>query len=172
MAYNFSTGITLGCRDNTAGISDIWVFNTGSAQLALTEANGTVSAITDNSSDGEFVHFPQVKQSANFTENLNASTENGTIFYEQTLSGVVLKMDGATSNELAEMAKCSDLVAVFKNNNGDFFMVGGLRGCEMSAGTAESGTAYGDKQGYSFTLMAREAAPAYEVTDTALLPNA
>jgi hypothetical protein len=74
------------------------------------------------------------------------------------------KMEATKRNQILLMAEATSMVVVFKDNNGKYFSVGLEKGAYMSAGSAASGTAYGDRSGYELTISGMEAAPAYEVT--------
>ena len=64
------------------------------------------------------------------------------------------------------MAEATSMVVVIKDANGKYFSVGLERGAYMSAGSATSGTAYADRNGYEITISGMEASPSYEITGT------
>ena len=75
-------------------------------------------------------------------------------------------MSAAKRNALLLMAEATNMVAIAKDNNGKYFSIGIERGAYMTAGTAVSGVAYADRNGYEITISGLEAAPMYEVTGT------
>ena len=54
--------------------------------------------------------------------------------------------------------------SVLKDNNGKFWMVGNDRGAVATSSTAESGTAFGDRNGFSIELTGLAPDAMYEVT--------
>ena len=93
------------------------------------------------------------------------STENGTLFFEQNLTIVVNKLSAAVNAEIKLLAQ-NVLIAVVKDNNNKFWMLGKDRGIDMTASTGGSGTAFGDRSGYSLVFMGKEPDLLYEVNST------
>jgi hypothetical protein len=58
------------------------------------------------------------------------------------------------------------LVAVAKDNNGAFWYLGKQRGLDLTGGSAGTGTAIGDRSGYTLTFTGAEAALAPSVNST------
>ena len=58
------------------------------------------------------------------------------------------------------------LVAVAKDNNGKYWYLGKTRGLDLTGGNAGTGTAEGDRSGYTLTFTGAEAALAPEVNST------
>ena len=58
------------------------------------------------------------------------------------------------------------LSAVVKDNNGKFWMLGLVRGLDITAGSSQSGTAEGDRSGYTLTFTGKEVALCPEVNST------
>ena len=69
------SGFTLGCRDNTGGLKNIYILS-GS----ISSTSGTEGLISVISGSGTFYKFELTRQTGDFTETINASLENGTIF--------------------------------------------------------------------------------------------
>ncbi len=98
-------------------------------------------------------------------ENIDASVENGTIFYQQELTIVLNKLQANTRNEILLLAK-NLLVAVAKDNNGKYWYFGLTRGLDITAGSGQTGTAEGDRSGYTLTFTGKEPELAPEVNST------
>ena len=70
------------------------------------------------------------------------------------------------------MAKNPDLRIILETNNGSqdgvgkYFLLGQYNGLTLSGGTAQSGTAFGDKNGYTLTFTSQEPTPASEIQYT------
>jgi hypothetical protein len=73
------------------------------------------------------------------------------------------KMEAAKRNQLLLMGQATNMVVIFKDNNGLYWSVGLERGAYMTAGTSISGTAYGDRNGYEITISGAELYPSYQV---------
>jgi hypothetical protein len=99
-----------------------------------------------------------------FTETPEISQENGTLFFQQDLTVIFNKMTVEKRNQILLMAQATDMVVVYKDNTGKFWSVGLKKGAFVSAGSATSGTAYGDRNGYEITISGMERESTYEVT--------
>lgn len=163
MACALTTGYTLDCRDSVGGVIEIYFIEKGNVS-SVTEASGTVTAIT-KATGSVFRKYEQEQEVAFFVENLNSSIENGTEFYQQELTIVLNKMQVALRNELLLLNK-NRLVAVVKDANGNYWLLGKTRSLYATGGNSGSGTASGDRNGYTFTYTAKEPALAPVVDST------
>lgn len=164
---NLTAGFTLDCNDSNGGIDKIFISN-GPVD-SITESNGTITAITVAGSaltPSDFFDFEVPRQTSSFTETINVSQENGTVFYDQALTLIFNKMEASKRDQILLMAQATDMVVVFKDNNAKYFSVGVERGAFMTAGSSLSGTAYGDRNGYELTISGMEEKPSFEVTST------
>lgn len=91
----------------------------------------------------------------NLTQNINSSEENGTTFIEQVLSLTLKKMSKEDNAELKALAKGRNHIMIL-DNLGNYQLVGAYNGAAVTGGTAVSGDAMGDLNGYTLTLTARE----------------
>ena len=161
------SGFTLGCRDNTGGLKNIYILS-GS----ISSVNGTEGLITSITGSGTFYKFELTRQTGDFTETINASLENGTIFYEQTVNAPFHKLQSSTRNQIRTLARNPDIVMIVESNNSEtgtvFFLLGQTRGLTLSGGQAQTGTAFGDLQGYTLTFTGQEPDPASSITGTTL----
>jgi hypothetical protein len=64
-------------------------------------------------------------------------------------------MNATNRNEFQVLAK-NRLHIAFKDNNDECHLLGYQRGCDLTAGTEDSGKALGDRNGYSFTFTGKE----------------
>lgn len=165
MACDITAGFTLDCNDSNGGIEKIFIAN-GPVE-SITETAGTISAITVGGAaltPSDFFAFEVPRQTSSFTETINVSNENGTVFYDQALTMVLNKMEAAKRDQILLLSQNNEMVVVFKDNNSKYFSVGIQRGAYMTAGTSVSGVAYGDRNGYELTFSGMEEQPAFEVT--------
>ena len=160
MACALTSGYTLDCRDSLGGLQEVYFIAKQDVD-AYTSSGGVISDI-DKATGKGFYKYELVKATSSWVENVNASVENGSVFYQQELTIILNKMQAATRNEIMLLAK-NLLVAVVKDNNGKFWLLGKDRGMDMTAGSGSSGTAEGDRNGYTLTFTGKEAEMAYEV---------
>jgi hypothetical protein len=162
-----TAGFELGCRDNTGGVKRAFILS-GS----IDTVNATDFLISGITGSGKFFAFDQVKQTANYTETINSSIENGTIFYQQDLTLQFHKYQDSLQNELNILGQNPELKIILETNNGatdndaKFFLLGQQNGLTLSAGTGQTGTAFGDLNGYSLTFTSQEPEPAREIDVT------
>ena len=109
---NITSGFALGCRDNTGGIKALYILS-GSIS-AITD---TLNEISDISGSGVFYQFDLQRNTSDFTETINGSTENGTVFYESTVNAVFAKLQTSTRNQIKVLAQNPDLKLVVETNN-------------------------------------------------------
>jgi len=165
MSCNITAGFNLDCNHSNGGIEKIFIAN-GPVE-SITETSGTITAITGGGSaltPSDFFEFEVPRQPSSFTETINVSNENGTVFYDQALTMIFNKMEATKRDQILLLSQNNEMVVVFKDNNGKYFSVGVERGAYMTAGTSVSGVAYGDRNGYELTISGMEEQPAFEVT--------
>ena len=158
MACTLTTGRSLPCRDSVGGLKAIYFADYDSLGT-LTVSSGNVDSISGSPTLFQF----DLKGNSSLEQTINASTENGTVFYEQTLNLTLTKLDVATQEELKLIAHARPHVFV-KDYNDNYFLVGAVHGAEVSGGTIVTGAAMGDLSGFTLTLTAQETIPAYFVT--------
>lgn len=167
MACNLSSGFSLACRDNIGGIKSVYILS-GSVS-SVTATDGLISTITG---DGTFYEFNLQRSQGQFTETVNPSLENGTIFYSQAVDIVMSKMQSSIRNQVKVLAQSPDLKIIVQTENGNddftgqYFYVGRYRGATLTAGSGVSGTAPGDANQYTLTFEATEPYPAEEIDST------
>ena len=166
MACDITSGFTLGCRDNSGGIKNVYILSGSIA--GITEASeGLISAI---SGSGTFYKFELTKNTGDITETPTPSLENGTVFYDQSLNVAFHKLQSSIRNQVKVLAQNPDLKIIVETNNGvetpytgRYFLVGRYRGATLSAGSATSGTAFGDANQYALTFQGLEPEPMDEI---------
>lgn len=158
MACNLTQNMTIDCRDSVGGAKEI-LFIEFDNVTSITEASGVVTTITV-ATGKQFRRYQVPKETSFFTEALNSSVPNGTIFYQQELTVVLNKMQANTRNEIQLLAQ-NRLLAIVLDLNGKYWLLGKERALDATAGEGGTGTATGDRNGYSrtFTGMERFMAP-------------
>lgn len=161
MACALTQGFTLDCKDSIGGIKAVWFIATGDVS-AISEASGVVTAIT-KATGKSFYKYALVKNSSMLAENVNTNVQNGTVFYAQELTIVLNKMQANTRNEILLLAK-NNLMAVVQDANDKYWLAGRVNGLDLTGGGSASGTAQGDRNGYTLTFSGGEKELAPEVT--------
>lgn len=163
--------ITLGriepCKDSLGGLRNVYFINENIAAnyMYRETAPGVYAVDTDFSEVIDYVNFVEklykfeLKSNENvYDQEIVSSRENGTTFFRQTLTIKLKKQDIATHNAVKTLAYAKPRILV-ENNEGQFFLVGLLRGCDLTAGSINNGAALGDFSGYSLTFQAEELLP-------------
>ena len=92
---------------------------------------------------------------ASFTQPIQASRENGTVFYEPTLTINLFALTKEDRKELQVMARMNLLMFV-EDYNGNIYMLGKEGGMDVSGGDVKTGQAMGDMSGYELTFTGQE----------------
>jgi hypothetical protein len=169
MSCALTTGYALGCRDSVGGIKTIYVQGWNATGTVNTNGSGTVTGFTGFSSG--FYEYDLTKATSSLTETLNASIENGSIYYTPEVTFTINKLQVAVRNELRLLAR-NRLLVIVQDNNNRYWVLGAANGLEATAGTAGSGTAFGDRSGYEMTLTGMEPDPMLLIVSTTFTPLA
>lgn len=166
MSCDITSGFELGCRDNTGGIKNLYILS-GSIDTITDASEGLIESI---SGSGEFFKYELFRQTSDFSEAINATPENGTVFYEQTVNATFFKLQSATRNQIRVLAKNPELKVIVETNNGSqdnigrYWLLGEENGAQLLSGTGATGTAFGDLNGYTLTFTGQEPEPASELS--------
>ena len=156
MACLITSGRIEPCKDSLGGLRNVYFINYQSA-LDIIET-GTENEINYVGYVPSLYKF-ELKSNENvYDQEIVSSRENGTTFFRQTLTIKLKKQDIATHNAVKILAYAKPHILV-ENNEGQFFLVGTHRGCDLTAGSINNGGALGDFSGYSLTFQAEELLP-------------
>lgn len=169
MACAITHGRVEPCKDSLAGLRNVYFINEDITPSYIyketTLGSGIYTVDTDYSEIVDYVNFVEklykfeLKSNENvYDQEIVSSRENGTTFFRQTLTIKLKKQDAATHLAVKTLAYAKPRILV-ENNEGQFFLVGLLRGCDLTAGSINSGGALGDFSGYSLTFQAEELLP-------------
>jgi len=170
MSCSLTTGYALGCRDSVGGIKTIYVQSFNPTGSCNTNGSGSVTGFTGYAS-GSFFEYDLTKATSSMTETLNASIENGSLFYTPEVTFTINKLQVLVRNELRLLAR-NRLLVIVQDNNNRYWVLGAANGLEATAGTAGSGTAFGDRSGYEMTLTGMEPDPMLLIESTTFTPLA
>jgi hypothetical protein len=164
MACDILQGWTLGCRDNTGGVKNIYILS-GS----ITGVTGLANGLATITGSGVLYKHELVKETGDFTENLVGSDENGTVFYDQILNAPFHKMQSALRNKIKVLAQNPAMRVVVETNNGaednvgKYFLLGYQNGMSLNSSAGVTGKGFGDANSYTLTFTGKEPIPAIEI---------
>jgi len=167
MSCYISSGVDLGCSDGIGGIKSIWVLGASGAtapsvsSVAITGSTGPITGISGN---GVWYNFELKRNTSSLSQNTTKNFENGTIFWEQVLTAVLFKYDQAKRNILLDLGQNDKIQIVAVDQNDVQYYLGQVNGMYLSGGSAATGTAFGDRNGYELIFTGQEAAPANVVS--------
>lgn len=156
-------GIARDCQANVGGIKAVYMANYEDV-TAVTVTSNVVTAISMAAS-AKFYAYYFNPNTSNFVTNINANRENGTLFFETALSLVFPKQDAAKRIEVNALAQAG-LVAIVQDNNDNYWLFGKDEPLLMTSGTAESGTARADRNGYTMEFTDAQKQMPYTVDGT------
>jgi len=108
--------------------------------------------------------------STTISDTITGSTENGTLFYTPTVSMVLNRLTKEDQNEIKLLGQTqvvifAQLNATLANGHDVIVGMGVTNAMSLNAGTADSGAAFGDRNGYTLTFDGLEADPMPMVAD-------
>lgn len=160
MACELTAGFKLDCKEGIGGIKYLYIGNLEDFQNGVT-VDATTGEI-DGLSTASIYQFILPKHTGSFTEEVQSSVENGTIFYTQTVTATFFQLTAPRRKQLELVAK-NRLVIFVQDNNNNIWMVGKVDGAEVTAMSTATGTAKGDLNGYTITFTAEEKNKAYRL---------
>ena len=150
MACDLTKGRALPCRDSVGGLKAVYFVDFGdfvstmSAADEITDMTGTFNA-----------YKYELKGSSSVEQTLNASRENGTVFFDQVVNLTLPQMSKEDNNEIKLLAYGRPYIIV-EDYNGNAYLVGREHGADVTGGTVASGAAMGDMSGYTLSFSAME----------------
>jgi hypothetical protein len=176
-------GRGLACDRIAGGIKNVYfgVYDDFNANATTGEIYGTgivvaSAEITDiEMGSNSLYRYSLPRGESSLTETIVGSTENGTIYYTPSISIKLNQLTKEDQNQL-RLLGLSKLVVFAElnqlNGSGRNIIVGmGLRnGMRLNSGTDVSGAAWGDHNGYNWTLDGMEETPMCMVADYSTTP--
>lgn len=164
MACLLTTGYTLGCRDSIGGIQEVYIGNFKSGATYTFNANEVITAFSG--ATVSYFTFEQEMETGTFNQTGAYSTENGTVFFDQQVMLTFHKNDAALRNQLLILSQ-ANMSVIVKDQRGEYWLMGHQNGVRAIAGAMNAGKAFGDLNGVTITLQAKEPEPAYNISATA-----
>lgn len=143
------------CKESVGGLQGVYFINYTTASADFTTVNNQITAIPS----GSTLYYYELKGTSAYTETVNTSRENGTTFFSQELTLNLKKLTNEMTTQLKLMAYGRPQIIVW-TMNGDALLLGKTKGCDVTAGTIQTGGSLGDLYGYSVTFTGMEQLPA------------
>lgn len=160
MSCYISSGVALGCSDGIGGIKKIYIVGGGGEVTGFTyDADGGITGAT-SSSGTTLYGFELKRNTSSLVQNTTKSFENSSLFWEQVLTVVLYKYDQDKRNQLKVLGQNDQLQIIAIDQNDVKYMLGQTNGMYLSGGSAGTGTAYGDRNGFEMIFSGQEKEPA------------
>jgi hypothetical protein len=144
---------SFGCDVGAGGLKEVYLIELENV-TTVTESSGTVSAIT-KATGKIFRKYQLVQDTATAEETITGNIQNGTLYYAQKVTLVINKQQVAVRNEILLLAK-NRLAIVTVDNNDTYRLYGWDQGLRLNEGSAATGTAWGDRNGYTLTFSGNQ----------------
>ena len=153
MACDLTKGRALPCRDSVGGLKAVYFVEFGDLG-AITLSGDEVTNMTGT--DGALTAYKyELKGTSSVEQTINASRENGTVFFDQAVSLTLPQLSKEDNNEIKLLAYGRPHIFV-EDYNGNVYLVGREHGADVTGGSVASGAAMGDMSGYTLTFNAME----------------
>ena len=171
-------GRGLDCNRISGGVKYVY-FGVYDQFDAPTNGTGIViasSEVTDiEMSTNTLYRYAVPRGSTNCLETITGNTENGSLFYNPGVTMVLNKLTKEDQNEIKALGQNQlvifcQLNAQLANGHDIITCMGVQNAMSLNAGTAESGSAFGDRNGYTLTWDGMEANPFAMVADYLTVP--
>lgn len=155
-----NAGRTLSCKNAVGGLKNVYFINFSSDTFVYSASTETVSGPI---SAGTPAYKYELHLGNDLTQNIQSSAENGTLYFEQNLNLTLKKLSAADNVQIKRLASGHPHILV-EDQMENVWVVGRLNGSDVVAGTAVSGNAFGDLNGYTLQFQALESTLANDYT--------
>ena len=171
-------GRGLSCDRSSGGVKYLYfgVYDQFTAPIETTGLVVTSSEVTDIEMGANTLYrYTPPRGSSQAMKTITGSSDNGTIFYTPTVSMVLNRLTKEDQNEIKLLGQTQ--VVIFAQLNEQLasghdviVALGVTNAMQMNAGTADSGTAFADRNGYTLNFDGFEANPFPMVADYTTAP--
>ncbi len=160
-----SSGLELGCSDGIGGIKKIYIVGGATGEVTGLTYNATGAITGATSVSGTSIYgFELKRNTSSLSQNVTKSFENGTIYFEQVLTAVFFKYDQDKRNQVKILSQNDQIQIIAIDQNDVQYYLGQVNGMYLSGGSAATGTALGDRNGYELVFTGQEQEPARVIT--------
>ena len=162
MACAIVSGYALDCKDTVGGIKNIYITELANVLTVTENASGLVTAMTKGVGTKFFTYALEARGANDFAQSIKADAGVGTVSYDQTLTINFVKLQYETQVKLDLLIK-NRLSVIVQTKDGSYWLLGKEYGLEVTGGSANTGKAMSEFQGYNLILTGMEKALANEV---------
>lgn len=145
------------------GLKRVLLANTADV-TAITVTANIVTAITMDAGK-KFKEYFFSPETSSFNSTYQVNRQNGSQYIQTLLTMVFNRLETSKRLEIMAIAQ-ADLYAIAETMDGKFWMIGREEALGLNAGESGSGTARGDRNGYSITLEENSLELPIEVDDS------
>ena len=165
MACALTQGRAIDCRNSTGGIEEVLIANFGDITID-TVAAGVITAMTQ-AGVTSFYRYSLEKENGSLVETHTGSLENGTNVYDSVLDFNTKNLTASESEELTLLDQAR-LFVIVKDMNGTYWTVGAYHAADKLSGTSVTGAAFGDLNGFTYSISSKESVRMLEVDSTVI----
>ena len=154
------SGLTRDCSPSMGGIVEALIANKDDI-TAISVSSDMITAITMASS-AKFKRYAFARNTGSLTSNYTIDQATGVRYVASDLVLQFNRMDTQKRVEISALAQ-NDLCIICKDANGKYWFLGYDEPVNATAGDGLTGTARGDRNGYSITLQDNSHEMPYEV---------
>jgi hypothetical protein len=166
-------GRGLDCNRISGGIKFVYfgVYDQFTAPIETTGLPVTAGEVTDlEMGSNDLYRYTMPLGVASLTDTIVGSRENGSIYYTPSLSVILNRLTKEDQNQIkllgaTKLVCFAQLNATLPSGTDVIVALGVTNGMELNAGTMDSGSAWGDRGGYTLTFDGMEASPFPMVAD-------
>lgn len=156
------SGLVRDCSPSMGGIVEVLIANFSDV-TAVGVTSDMITTITMASS-AKFKKYEFARNTGSLSSNYTIDQTSGVRFVTSDLVLQFNRMETAKRVELSALAQ-NDLRIIVKTANGNYFMLGKDEPVVATAGDGLTGTARGDRNGYSITLQDNSLEMPFEVDE-------
>tara|TARA_R110000787_G_scaffold110759_1_gene219432 strand:+ start:555 stop:1091 length:537 start_codon:yes stop_codon:yes gene_type:complete len=154
MPCDLTSGRLLDCKDSVGGIRSIMIY-AGAYYAPNYDAAGVFIL---NSNPITAYRYDLPRSTGSISEAIVTNSENGSTFYEDTLTIKLHRLDNTMRDEIKLIAQSRMRIFILDNNNNQWIM-GEVNGAELTTGTATTGQSLEDNYGYELNFTSQEPNP-------------
>lgn len=175
-------GRGLACKNSLGGIKriyatqwdpDNWNWDAvgdGSGSTTAGVVDGVTLTTGSTLTEVDFYTYDMTKASGSFNQTLTSDLTAGTIFFDQVCSVTFNLITPSDYVEITNLVK-GRVALIVQDKNDNWFVMGYKNGVECSGGTAQTGQAPGDQNGFTVEFSAQETTPAPFLAVTDNVPD-
>lgn len=159
-----------GCLTTIGGVKNVYF-----ADFATATVGATSSEMDTFNGVANVYKYAMRRGAGTYTETINASADNGTVFYTPSTTLKLSKLTKEDQNELKLIAQNTLIVFVELNEINSagknvIMCIGTDTGANINGGTNTAGAAMGDFNGYEWTFDSNQSYPCWVLEDYTTTP--